>query len=82
MTRPAETDPFEALREPIRPADPGPGFARRLRQRLTREVFASTGGDMTQPTSAVDRCPACQRPAAHDGITRATRSAATPTASQ
>ena len=34
------TDPFEALREPVTPADPDPDFARRLRQRLTREVFA------------------------------------------
>jgi hypothetical protein len=33
-----------------------------------------------QPTSAVARRPACQSPAATDGITRATRSAATPTA--
>ena len=37
----AMTDPFEALREPVTPADPDPGFAGRLRQRLTREVFAS-----------------------------------------
>jgi hypothetical protein len=33
-----------------------------------------------QPTSAVARWPACHSPAAQDGITRATRSAATPTA--
>jgi uncharacterized glyoxalase superfamily protein PhnB len=42
------TDPFDALREPVRPADPDPGFAGRLRERLTREVFASTGGTMSQ----------------------------------
>ena len=34
----------------------------------------------TQPTSAMARCPACHRPAAQDGMTRATRSAATPVA--
>ena len=36
------TDPFEALREPVTPVDPDPGFARRLRLRLSREVFAPT----------------------------------------
>jgi uncharacterized glyoxalase superfamily protein PhnB len=44
------TDPFEALREPVTPADPDPGFAGRLRQRLTREIFASSGGTMSQQT--------------------------------
>ena len=44
------TDPFEALREPVRPADPDPGFAARLRQELTREVLASPGGTMSQQT--------------------------------
>jgi len=44
------TDPFEALREPVRPADPDPEFAGRLRLRLTREVFASPGGTMSQQT--------------------------------
>jgi len=57
------TDPFEALREPVTPADPDPGFAGRLRLRLTREVFASpasTGGTMSQQTAAagVEREPA------------------------
>jgi uncharacterized glyoxalase superfamily protein PhnB len=47
------TDPFEALREPVTPADPDPGFARRLRLRLTREVFASSGGTMSQQTAAI-----------------------------
>jgi uncharacterized glyoxalase superfamily protein PhnB len=46
-------DPFEALREPVTPVDPDPGFAGRLRQRLTREVFASPGGTMSQQTTAV-----------------------------
>lgn len=47
------TDPFEALREPVMPADPDPGFAGRLRLRLTREVFASPGGTMSQQTAVV-----------------------------
>jgi uncharacterized glyoxalase superfamily protein PhnB len=47
------TDPFEALREPVTPADPDPGFAGRLRQRLTREVFAPPGGTMFQQTDAI-----------------------------
>jgi uncharacterized glyoxalase superfamily protein PhnB/catechol 2,3-dioxygenase-like lactoylglutathione lyase family enzyme len=45
------TDPFEALREPVTPADPDPGFAGRLRQRLTQEVFAPPGGIMSQQTT-------------------------------
>lgn len=54
------TDPFEALREPVTPADPDPGFAGRLRQRLTREVLTSPGGTMSQRTTAarVEREPA------------------------
>jgi uncharacterized glyoxalase superfamily protein PhnB len=54
------TDPFEALREPVTPVDPDPEFAGRLRQRLTREVFASPGGTMSQQTVAtqVEREPA------------------------
>ena len=58
------TDPFEALREPVTPVDPDPDFAGRLRMRLTREVFASPGGTMSQQTVAprVQREPA--RPAA------------------
>ena len=51
------TDPFEALREPVTPVDPDPGFAGRLRQRLAREVFAPPGGTMSQQTAAV-RAPA------------------------
>ena len=54
------TDPFEALREPVTPADPDPDFAGRLRLRLTREVFAPPGGTMSQQTVAtrVEREPA------------------------
>jgi uncharacterized glyoxalase superfamily protein PhnB len=44
------TDPFEALREPVTPASPDPGFAGRLRQRLDSEVFAFPGGSMSQQT--------------------------------
>src|SRR5258705_2626359 len=56
----AMTDPFEALREPVSPIDPDPEFAGRLRLRLTREVFATQGGTMSQQTSAtrVERKPA------------------------
>jgi uncharacterized glyoxalase superfamily protein PhnB len=46
------TDPFGALREPVTPVDPDPGFAGRLRMRLTREVFAPAGGTMSQQTVA------------------------------
>ncbi len=46
------TDPFEALREPVTPVDPDPGFAGRLRLRLTREIFAPPGGTMSQQTVA------------------------------
>jgi len=54
------TDPFEALREPVTPVEPDPDFAGRLRMRLTREVFASPGGTMSQQTVAtrVQREPA------------------------
>jgi uncharacterized glyoxalase superfamily protein PhnB len=47
------TDPFEALREPVTPVDPDPDFAGRLRQRLTREVFASPGGTMPKQTAEI-----------------------------
>jgi uncharacterized glyoxalase superfamily protein PhnB len=54
------TDPFEALREPVTPADPDPEFAGRLRMRLTREIFAPPGGTMSEQTVAtrVEREPA------------------------
>jgi uncharacterized glyoxalase superfamily protein PhnB len=45
------TDPFDALREPVSPANPDPGFAGRLRERLAREVFAFSGGIMSQQTA-------------------------------
>jgi uncharacterized glyoxalase superfamily protein PhnB len=57
------TDPFEALREPVTPAHPDPGFAGRLREQLTREVFASTGGPMPQQPTAVRVGPDTTRPA-------------------
>src|ERR1700722_13831121 len=51
---------FEALREPVTPVHPDPGFAGRLRMRLTREVFESPGGTMSQQTAEarVEREPA------------------------
>jgi uncharacterized glyoxalase superfamily protein PhnB len=53
------TDPFEVLREPVTPVDPDPDFAGRLRLRLTREVFAPTGGTMPQTAPVqVEREPA------------------------
>ncbi len=41
------TDPFDALREPVVPVRPDPGFAARLRERLTRAVLDQSGADMT-----------------------------------
>ena len=60
MTDPFEAPFFAALREPVTPVDPDPEFAGRLRMRLTREVFASPGGTMSQQTTAsrVEREPA------------------------
>ena len=54
------TDPFEELREPVTPADPDLYFAEVLRRRLTREIFASSGGSMSQPVTApvAERTPA------------------------
>jgi uncharacterized glyoxalase superfamily protein PhnB len=51
------TDPFDALREPVTPVDPDPDFARRLRTRLTREVFAPGGAMRQQTVTRVDREP-------------------------
>jgi uncharacterized glyoxalase superfamily protein PhnB len=67
------TDPFEALREPVTPADPDPGFAGRLRERLTREVFASRGlasqgGIMSQQPVSRPTAPA-REPAAPSVLT-------------
>jgi uncharacterized glyoxalase superfamily protein PhnB len=60
MTDPFEAPFFEALREPVTPVDPDPYFAEVLRLRLTRQVFASPGGTMSQQTVAtqVEREPA------------------------
>lgn len=60
MTDPFEAPFFEALREPVTPADPDPDFAGRLRQRLTQEIFALPGGTMSQPTATprIEREPA------------------------
>jgi uncharacterized glyoxalase superfamily protein PhnB len=54
------TDPFEALREPVTPADPDPDFAERLRLQLTNRVLAPSGGTVSQQTTAtgVERQPA------------------------
>lgn len=44
------TDPFEALREPVLPAHPDPGFAAALRRRLIAEIITPPpGGTMAQP---------------------------------
>ena len=53
------TDPFDALREPVTPVDTGPGFAARLRDRLTRAVLRTTGRDHVR----TNRCTA-SRPGA------------------
>jgi uncharacterized glyoxalase superfamily protein PhnB len=50
------TDPFEALREPVTPADPDLYFAEVLRRRLTQEIFATPGGIMS--ATQVERAPA------------------------
>jgi uncharacterized glyoxalase superfamily protein PhnB len=55
MTDPFEVPFFEALREPGTPVDPDPYFAEALRKRLTRHVFASPGGTMSQQTIAAAR---------------------------
>jgi uncharacterized glyoxalase superfamily protein PhnB len=53
------TDPFEALREPVTPADPDPGVAGRLRIQLTQEIFAPPGGTMSyQAATRAGREPA------------------------
>lgn len=58
MTRPHE-DPLAALYEPVTPVDPEPTFAARLRERLTRAVLDSPGGEMTTTeTTTTEREPA------------------------
>jgi predicted enzyme related to lactoylglutathione lyase len=44
-------DPLEALREPVRPVDPDPIFAARLRERLQRALLEPSGGAMTIGTT-------------------------------
>jgi uncharacterized glyoxalase superfamily protein PhnB len=64
------TDPFQALREPVRPAQPDPGFAARLRQELASEVFAFPGGTMSQQTvEPQDQTPAAREPARAPALT-------------
>ena len=41
-------DPFEALRAPITPVDPDPGFAARLRARMVRALTIPGGVDMSR----------------------------------
>lgn len=54
MTDPSH-DPLWALREPVTPVDPDPGFAAELRARLERAVLDWNGADMTTTTEpAVD----------------------------
>jgi uncharacterized glyoxalase superfamily protein PhnB len=57
MTDPSEAPFFAALGEPGAPVDPDLSFAEVLRLRLTREVFASSGGTMSQQatTARVER---------------------------
>lgn len=45
------TDPFEALREPIVPAEPSPQFTARLRERLERALLDDPGATMTSTES-------------------------------
>ncbi|MCA1191080.1 VOC family protein [Saccharopolyspora sp. 6V] len=45
------TDPFDALREPIVPAEPSPQFAGRLRDRLERALLDDRGVTMTDTES-------------------------------
>lgn len=51
MTDP--TDPLHALRAPIEPVDPDPGFAAALRARIERALLAPEGIEMTTTESAV-----------------------------
>jgi uncharacterized glyoxalase superfamily protein PhnB len=66
------TDPFESLREPVSPVDPDLYFAEVLRRRLTREVFASSGGTMSQQTTATSQqataIPAGREPASRPAL--------------
>jgi len=67
------TDPFDDLYEPIRPADPDPVFARRLRARLERALALPKG---VIPVSAATTADA--RPATRPGGQAMPRPAAVP----
>jgi predicted enzyme related to lactoylglutathione lyase len=45
------TEPLHALRSPIEPVDPDPGFAAALRARVERALLAPEGKAMTAPTT-------------------------------
>jgi uncharacterized glyoxalase superfamily protein PhnB len=60
MTGPFPPDPFAVLREPVQPASPDPGFARRLRQQLTQQILSTAGGTMPEQTVTA---PAPRQPA-------------------
>jgi uncharacterized glyoxalase superfamily protein PhnB len=50
------SDPLDALHEPVRPVDPDPAFAARLRARLEREVLAAPRPDREDAmTSTISR---------------------------
>lgn len=54
------TDPLDALRHPIEPVDPDPGFAAALRAQLERALLEPTGAVMSSetPTPSATRDPA------------------------
>ena len=47
------TDPLDALRAPVTPADPDPAFAAQLRARLERAVGLPQGVAVTETTLAL-----------------------------
>jgi uncharacterized protein len=47
----ATPDPLDALREPVRPVQPDPGFAERLRTRLEAALLDPRGAPMTENTT-------------------------------
>ncbi|MCO1653982.1 VOC family protein [Pseudonocardia humida] len=60
MTGP--TDPLHALRAPVAPVDPDPGFAAALRARIERALLAPEGTAMTASTTERPTTPAGVRP--------------------
>ncbi|MCW0213359.1 MAG: VOC family protein [Pseudonocardia sp.] len=46
------TDPLDALRDPVRPVDPDPAFAARLRERLERLVLSAAVIDSAAPLTS------------------------------